>query len=527
MKKVITIIIILNIIINICLLYKPIKTYENKLSIKNDKLKNITINVLDKYKENEVYTTINNKKEKTTLNTSSFKNYKPGTYYVNYKVKINEYLTVDNLQKVTVKDNIKPVINIKDETIILNDTYYENKVYASDNIDGDISNKVKITGTVDTKKLGEYKITYKVKDSSNNETTKEKIVKVVKEEIETEKPWYLEFDNTIINMKYIENKIYLEFYLKQKINKINVKLDNKIFSTEKLTNNIYSTLIDIKNLKNGTYTIKLETDKPFNLKSNLEEKYRLIRTKIKDKLVTFIYNKTNVQIKIENFSYKYDILIDPGHGGFDIGASVNGITEAEINLKQSLYEKKRYEDHGLKVFIIREDDTYGTEYGSKDLPSITRRAFAVGYHGVLSKIVYSNHQNSNSNKTMNGWEILVPCTLTYEDLLIQHKIANDFNKIYNIKDTKKRMYSRDYHTDIIYNKINGEVHNFVDYYAVNREPLQKCNVISPIYEHTYMSNEENFNWYVTKENYKKMSEIKIKHYVESLGIKYKGVDNEK
>lgn len=528
MKKIVTIIIIINILINIFFIVKPIKTYQNNLIKNNDLIKSQTINIMDDYKEENFYINVNNKKIKTSLDKSSFKNYKPGIYYVNYKVKVNDYLTVDNLQKIVVKDNIKPVINIKDETIIKDDIYYENKVYAADNVDGDISDKVDIKGSVDTSKIGEYKVIYTVKDSSNNVTKKEKIVNVVEDEdIEIEEPWYLEYDNTIIKMKYIENKIYIEFYLKEKKDNLKVILDNKEFETVKLTNNIYSTLIDINDINNGIYTIKIKDENNYNLLSNLEEKYRLIRTKINDKLVTFIYNENEVNIKIEDFKYEYDILIDPGHGGSDIGASVHNITEAEINLRQSLYEKKRYEEHGLKVFIIRDNDTYGITYGSDDIPNITKRAYAVGYYGTVSKIVYSNHQNSSRDKSMFGWEILVPCTLTYEDLSTEHLIAKDFNEIYDITDNNKRMYARDYDSEIIYNKINGEVYNFKDYYAVNREPLHKFNVKSPIYEHAYLSNDENFNWYIIEENYKKISEIKIKHYVESLNIKYKKVNDEK
>ena len=42
---------------------------------------------------------------------------------------------------------------------------------ASDNIDGDITSKVKVHSNIDIKKVGNYNITYSVTDSSNNENT--------------------------------------------------------------------------------------------------------------------------------------------------------------------------------------------------------------------------------------------------------------------------------------------------------------------------------------------------------------------
>ena len=61
------------------------------------------------------------------------------------------------------KDEIAPLITLNGEkeiTINLNDNYKDDGCKAEDNIDGDITSKVTITGEVDTKKEGEYTITY-------------------------------------------------------------------------------------------------------------------------------------------------------------------------------------------------------------------------------------------------------------------------------------------------------------------------------------------------------------------------------
>jgi len=46
------------------------------------------------------------------------------------------------------------------------------------------------------------------------------------------------------------------------------------------------------------------------------------------------------------------------------------------------------------------------------------------------------------------------------------------------------------------------------------------NVKAVIFEPAYMSNSANFRWYWLEENWIQMSEMKIRTYVEQLGLKY-------
>ena len=85
------------------------------------------------------------------------------------------------------KDAKAPTISlIGSDTINLNvgETYTEKGATAKDDKDGDITNKIQISGSVNTSKAGTYKITYKVKNSSDKETTKVRTV-VVKGKEET------------------------------------------------------------------------------------------------------------------------------------------------------------------------------------------------------------------------------------------------------------------------------------------------------------------------------------------------------
>lgn len=85
-------------------------------------------------------------------------------------------------------DTTKPVITLKGNskvTIKLNETYKEEGATAKDDKDGDLTDKIKITGKVDTKKEGTYTITYTVEDAAGNKSTVTRTV-IVKGETPTE-----------------------------------------------------------------------------------------------------------------------------------------------------------------------------------------------------------------------------------------------------------------------------------------------------------------------------------------------------
>lgn len=103
-------------------------------------------------------------------------------------VNIDENITaaLQNNQETITTDNIAPIITLKEEqevTIMLNANYKDAGCTAEDNVDGNITDKVVITGEVNTKKEGTYTITYKVKDSSGNESETTRKVTVKKEKI--------------------------------------------------------------------------------------------------------------------------------------------------------------------------------------------------------------------------------------------------------------------------------------------------------------------------------------------------------
>jgi len=84
-------------------------------------------------------------------------------------------------REIVYKDVVPPVIKLKGTAnmyVVVNEKFEEPGFTASDDCDGDITASVTVEGSVDTAKTGTYKLTYKVKDSYNNEATVTRTVQV-------------------------------------------------------------------------------------------------------------------------------------------------------------------------------------------------------------------------------------------------------------------------------------------------------------------------------------------------------------
>lgn len=84
----------------------------------------------------------------------------------------------------------EPVITLNGEsniTLNVGDTYNEQGATAKDDKDGDISNKVSISGSVNTSKAGKYTITYTVTNSNGKTATKTRTITVKTKEKEPDK----------------------------------------------------------------------------------------------------------------------------------------------------------------------------------------------------------------------------------------------------------------------------------------------------------------------------------------------------
>ncbi len=105
-----------------------------------------------------------------------------------------------------------------------------------------------------------------------------------------------------------------------------------------------------------------------------------------------------------SFSYPPDddgqlvIVIDPGHGGENLGAFYNGFMEKEMNLKvaNAMYDELRKYD-GITVYLTHNDI-------EQDMSIKERAEFAASVH---ADYVFCLHFNMSSNNTLFGAEVWI------------------------------------------------------------------------------------------------------------------------
>ena len=131
-----------------------------------------------KYKEEGYKATIFNKDISKKVKVSDNIDYETiGTYEIRYRL-LDNRLNIDKtlIRKVSVVDKIPPEITINSDPEVyanLNESYAEPTYTAIDNVDGDLTDKVKVESNLDLSKEGEYIEKYTVEDSSGNKTEKE------------------------------------------------------------------------------------------------------------------------------------------------------------------------------------------------------------------------------------------------------------------------------------------------------------------------------------------------------------------
>ena len=144
-------------------------------------------------------------KKATTYNNISLNN---GDYYVKYKYK-SKYALIPIVKTRTVVredvsgPNIK-LIDGSDMEVTINTEYKEPGYKAMDNYDGDVTDKVTISGSVDVTTLGDYVLTYTVTDNSGNTSKINRNVKV-----ERVRPTQMSLTKYTLDGWYDEDKLKL------------------------------------------------------------------------------------------------------------------------------------------------------------------------------------------------------------------------------------------------------------------------------------------------------------------------------
>lgn len=189
--------------------------------------------------------------------------------------------------------------------------------------------------------------------------------------------------------------------------------------------------INLEKLNIGDYIMLLKmVEKNYNTNKDDVNYYKIINNDTQKRFdyYTITKNGKNNKITINNYTneiekntYKYtkidirdtklpdnvyDIVIDPGHGGKDGGATVNGYNEKDITLDYGLLLKEKLESIGLKVKLTR-DGTNEDDLGIYDMYGDNGRA--VIPNDVKAKFAFSIHLNSAEYKiNTGGIEIYVP-----------------------------------------------------------------------------------------------------------------------
>lgn len=495
------------------------------------------INVGDEYQEYGIKVSANGSdiSDKVNIDSKMIDTTKIGEYKVKYQV-YDEYV----FRKVNVIDTIAPEIKLlggEELYILLGGKYSEPGYTVSDNYDTDLVNKVKVSGSVNTSKEGEYTLTYTVSDDSGNKTevTRKVIVKKPVISVNPDKGSRVGYStynatlysNTIIKNNFTKDGVYIEGYVRQYADSYIIKLKNKnnklvyTYNMALSRANYYNGNLNLTTVQNGVYEAYISGKSEERLISKMDIYNRIVRAKVGNKLVTFSYDDDLVAITIEDFKYQYDFVIDPGHGGSETGTANGIMIEKDLNLKISKYEKCRYESMGYKVYMTRYDDSLGEMLGNSGLDPLDRRGLTIGYYGAVSRITYSNHHNGSMYEEDGGFEIIVQNEATKTELASELALFDKYQKFYGIGNDRIRMYSKDYYTDEVFNKSNGEVYGNKNYYSILRIPKELYNVKVVIYEPIYMTNPNDFNWYYASGNWVKISELKIKEYVTSIGGTYK------
>lgn len=173
-----------------------------------------------------------------------------------------------------------------------------------------------------------------------------------------------------------------EFYISDKINGgLNLEEIDDSFTILLKNNDKYYSFINMSGYKKTDY---------YSLNKNNKSNYLLFYF---DKFKDVYFLKLDSKI-VDTPSDVYDIVIDPGHGGYDVGAINGSVYESNINLSISLKLKEKLEENGFKVKLTRDDNTNPNPYG--------KNGRATSAYETKSKLFISVHVNSSSNPLITG-----------------------------------------------------------------------------------------------------------------------------
>ncbi len=182
------------------------------------------------------------------------------------------------------------------------------------------------------------------------------------------------------------------------------------------------------------------------------------------------------------------VIIDPGHGGTDSGATGNNLLEKDYNLLISKYMYDRFKQLGIPVAITRDSDT--------TLSPTDRVNTILNKFGNSSDVILiSNHVNSGGGE---GAEVIY--ALRNRDTLAKRILEN----IGAAGQETRKYYQRRLPSD------TSKDYYFIHRNTGNLEPL--------IVEYGFIDNTKDVEF--LKENYKELAEAVIAAVANYIGVPY-------
>lgn len=160
--------------------------------------KRIELNYGDNYKEEGAEASFLNQSLSVKI-VGKVNTKRLGKQKIIYEVKNKLGIIRKKERIVSIIDKQAPILKLvgtKEMDITIGSKYVDPGYKMIDNVDGDISIKVKIENKVNVNKVGTYKIIYSGEDSSHNKVKAERIINVIPKEI-TYKNSYDDIDNKI------------------------------------------------------------------------------------------------------------------------------------------------------------------------------------------------------------------------------------------------------------------------------------------------------------------------------------------
>ena len=182
------------------------------------------------------------------------------------------------------------------------------------------------------------------------------------------------------------------------------------------------------------------------------------------------------------------VIIDPGHGGTDAGATGNNLLEKDYNLLISKYMYDRFKELGIPVAITRDSDT--------TLSPTDRVNTILNKFGNSSDVILiSNHVNSGGGE---GAEVIY--ALRNKDTLAKRILEN----IGATGQETRKYYQRRLPSD------TSKDYYFIHRNTGNLEPL--------IVEYGFIDSAKDVEF--LKENYKELAEAVISAVANYIGVPY-------